>query len=295
MISLQGSRQRLSSKRASRFVRPVTPSSLILQPRDRDILLAVYSHRFLSSEQIMDMFFGCVTRSNIRLRKLWENNFLDRHFVYPLAFHGSSQAIYSLGERGVDILAESLGVDRAEIKVNRDKDNCLSNFFVEHILAVNDFRICFQNAVNNNPQLRLERWISEREAQDGYEVQKDNVTIKHRIRPDGYGRYWYQGKLYSFFLELDCSTETNGKFQSKVRSYLDYKESGRYHQIYGVKFFRVLVVTTTAKRLENLKQATESITDDIFWFTILDEIRKGMIFGPIWRRVGQNQLLSLLG
>ena len=54
-------------------------------------------------------------------------------------------------------------------------------------------------------------------------------------------------------------------------------------------------VTNAEKRLENLKQATESITDDIFWFTILDEIRKGMIFGPIWRRVGQNQLQSLLG
>jgi len=171
MISLQGSPQRLSSKRASRFVRPVTLSSLILQPRDRDILLAVYSHRFLSSEQIMDMFFGCVTRSNIRLRKLWEHDFLDRHFVYPLAFHGSSQAIYSLGERGVDIIAESLGIDRAEIKINRDKDKCLSSFFVEHILAVNDFRISFQNAVNDNPQLRFERWVSERETQDSYEGQ----------------------------------------------------------------------------------------------------------------------------
>ena len=110
METPQNSLQKEISRRASRFERPKKPSSLILQPRDREILVTVYGHRFLSSEQIRDMFFGCTTRSNARMRKLWENGYLDRHYLRPLAFHGSSQAIYSLGPRGVDMVTESLGI-----------------------------------------------------------------------------------------------------------------------------------------------------------------------------------------
>ena len=265
-----------------------------LQPRDGEILDAVYGHRFLSSGQIQEMFFGCTTRSNTRLRKLWEHDYLDRHYLRPLIFHGSSQGIYSLGRRGVDIITESLGADRAEVKKNREKDRGLKPFFMEHVLAVNDFRIGFESAVERHPDLELERWINERAIQDEYRTRKDGRIVRRRIRQDGYGRYWYKGKLYSFFLELDCSTETNVKFGSKVRHYLDYGASGRYFQIYGVKFFKVLVVTTTTRRLMNLKRVTQGITDGLFWFTTLDRICAGEMFEPIWLRVGQEEPCSLL-
>lgn len=294
MSSNQSSLQKESSRRASRFVRPEEPSPLILQPRDREILEAVYGHRFLSSDQVRDMFFGCTTRSNVRLRKLWEHEFLDRHYLAPLSFHGSSQAIYSLGIHGVDVVTEYLGLDREEVKRNRDKDRYLKPFFVEHILAVNDFRVCFQTAVEKHPQLRLERWVNERDIQDEYKLHRNGRVIKHRIRPDGYGRYWYNEKLYSFFLELDRSTETNGRFEDKVRSYLDYSHSGRYSQTFGVRFFRVLVVTTTPTRLKNLRRVTRGIADNLFWFAMLEEILKGGMLEAIWMKAGQEDLCSLL-
>ena len=294
MRSSPSSPRRASSKKASRFIRPAEPSPLILQTRDVKILEAVYGHRFLSSSQVREMFFGCTTRSNTRLRKLWEHEYLDRHYLRPLIFHGSSQAIYSLGKRGADVVTRSLGVDRAEIAKGREKDRDLRPFFMEHILLVNDFRISFESAVEKHPGLRLERWINERNIQDEYKARKDGRTIRRRIRQDGYGRYWYKGKLYSFFLELDRSTETNVKFENKVRHYLDYGRSGRYSQVYGVKYFRVLVVTTTAGRLDNLKRITEKITDEYFWFTTLDKIREGKMFEAIWLKAGQEKLYSLL-
>ncbi len=294
MGSTQSSPQKETSRRASRFERPEKPSPLVLQPRDREVLKAVYGHRFLSSGQIRDMFFGCITRSNARMRKLWENECLDRHYLRPLAFHGSSQTIYSLGPRGVDMVTESLGMDRAEVKRNRDKDCQLNPFFIEHILSINDFRISFQGAVEKHSELQFERWINERDIQDEYKLHRNGRVVKHRIRPDGYGRYWYEGKLYSFFLELDRSTETDGKFEGKVRSYIDYSRSGRYYQTFGVRFFRVLTVTTTARRLSNLKRITEGIADGLFWFVTLDEIREGKMFDAIWIRAGQEGTCSLL-
>lgn len=294
MGSTQNSPQKATSRRASRFERPEKPSPLILQSRDREILVTVYGHRFLSSEQIRDMFFGCTTRSNARMRKLWENEYLDRHYLLPLAFHGSSQTIYSLGPRGVDMVTESLGVDRAEVKRNRDKDCQLNPFFIEHILSINDFRISFQGAVERHHELQFERWINERDIQDEYKVHRNGKVIKHRIRPDGYGRYWYKEKLYSCFLELDRSTETDGKFEGKVRSYMDYRRSGRYRQTFGVRFFRVLVVGITARRLSNLKRITEGTADGLFWFATLGEIREGKMFDAIWTRAGQAETCSLL-
>ncbi len=286
--------QRAPSRRASRSIRPEASSPLIVQPRDREILEAVYGHRFLSSGQIRDMFFGCATRSNIRLRKLWEHEYVDRHYLRPLVFHGSSQAIYSLGKSGVDVVAESLDVDREEVRKNRHKVRDLKPFFIEHVLSVNDFRINFETAAEKHQQVQLERWINEIDLQDEYETRTAGRLTKRLIRPDGYGRYSHKGKLYSFFLELDRATETNGRFERKARSYLDYGKSGRYPQTFGVRFFRVLVVTTTLRRLKNLKATTQGFTHGLFWFTTLDKIRKGEIFGPIWIRSGQEGQYSLL-
>ena len=290
----QSSPQREPSRRASRFIRPEAPSPLILQPRDREILKAVYGHRFLSSGQIRDMSFGCATRSNIRLKKLWENEYLDRHYLRPLAFHGSSQAIYSLGKSGVDIVAETLDVDRAEVRKNRHKTREIKPFFIEHVLAVNDFRINFETAARNHPKVQFGRWINEMDIQDDYEIRVQGRLVKRRIKPDGYGRYSHGGRLYSFFLELDRATETNGRFEKKARNYLDYSQSGQYHETFGVKFFKVLTVTTTLKRLENLKSATSGLADGLFWFTRLDKIREGLMFDAIWSKAGQAGLCSLL-
>ena len=57
----------------------------------------------------------------------------------------------------------------------------------------------------------------------------------------------------------------------------------------------LVVVTTGARRLMNLKRVTEGITDGFFWFTTLDKIRAGEMFGPIWLRGGQEEPWSLLG
>lgn len=290
----QSSPQKEPSRRASRFIRPEALSPLILQPRDRDILVAVYLHRFLSGGQLKDMFFGCITRSNIRLRKLWEHEYLDRHYLRPLAFHGSSQSIYNLGENGADIVAELLDLDRAEIRKNRHKALDLKPFFIEHILAVNDFRINFGTAAEKHPHVQFKRWINEMDIQDEYETRVQGRLIKRRIRPDGYGRYSYRGKLFSFFVEVDRATETNGRFERKARSYMDYSHSGRYHQTFGVTFFRVLTVTTSLRRLENLKATTSGLVNGMFWFTTLDRIREGLMFDTIWSRPGQEGLCSLL-
>ena len=263
---------------------------MILQARDKEILKAVYQYRFLSSSQIKDMFFGCITRANIRLRILWENNLLERHYIRPLAFHGSDEAIHSLGKESVDIVSDILGVEREVVTKTRDRS--LKPLFIQHLLGINDFSINLISLTEKHPELRMELWLNEQDAQDEYKTQDNGKTVY--FRPDGYGRYWYKDSLYSFFLEIDRSTEDNGKFEEKAKSYMEYERSGSYQRKFGVRFFRTLVVTTTPKRIENLKSIADRYKCDSFWFTTMDNIRQGRMFQTVWMRACNNGLFSLL-
>jgi hypothetical protein len=254
----------------------------------------VHQYMFLSSTQIREIFFGCVTRANLRLRSLWENDLLDRYYMRPLIFHGSPEVVYSLGKSGVEILAMELGIDRAVIAQSRDKNRALSSMFIEHVIDVNDFSLNFISLVHKHPDLRLERWVNERDAYDEYQVNENGKPIARHFRPDGYGRYWYMDKLYSFFLELDHSTEANSKFEDKIIRYLEYQASGGYQRKFGVSLFRVLVATTTPKRLNNLKKLASSFKSDIFWFTTIDNIRQKKMFQPIWLKSCNDGFFSLL-
>lgn len=161
-------------------------------------------------------------------------------------------------------------------------------------MDVNDFFINFILIADSHPGLRIELWLDEYDAQDEYKACQNGKTITRKFRPDGYGRYWHKDRLYSFFLELDRSTESSIRFEDKLNSYIEYHESGSYEKKFGVKFFRVLVVTISNKHLSNLKQIADNTGKDYFWFTTIDNIRQQKIFEPIWMKSCNTGKFSLL-
>ena len=103
-----------------------------------------------------------------------------------------------------------------------------------------------------------------------------------------------EDKISTAWALVDLGTMSGKAFKHKVQRYLDYSESGGYEKRFGFKYFRVLVATTGAQRLANLKQTTEELTDSIFWFTTLDQIWQGRTFDAIWMKAGQDGLYPLL-
>jgi hypothetical protein len=87
---------------------------------------------------------------------------------------------------------------------------------------------------------------------------------------------------------------SNTRFQSKVKTYLEYARSGLYQQRYGLKFFRVLVITKTRERLLNLKGVTAHLTNKIFWFATIESLTAELIFKQIWERPSTEGKTSLL-
>ena len=267
--------------------------------RDKELLTRVWEDRMLFTSQISRIFFSGKTSANVRLRKLWENGYLDRYFLPTLMFHGSTEALYLLGRNGLDIVAITLGMERAEIArgLSHLKRKVRTHSFLlslDHILAVANFRISLEEAAGNNPDLSLEGWIPERMCEDSYQCWRGGEKISGKIRPDGYCQCRYEDKMYSFFIEVDLGTMSNQAIAHKVQRYLDYSSSGRYERRFGVPFFRALMATTSSQRMANLKQTTEELTDSIFWFTTLDKIWKGKLFDRIWLRSGQEGIHKLL-
>ena len=83
-----------------------------LTDRDREIALALYEHRILTSSQLALLFFSGRRRAMDRLLFLYRQRVLDR-FYPPRPFAlGKPQAHWLLDEAGAHIVAACLGMDR---------------------------------------------------------------------------------------------------------------------------------------------------------------------------------------
>ena len=84
----------------------------------------------------------------------------------------------------------------------------------------------------------------------------------------------------------------------KVKPGLLYLKSTAYKERFGYNSGRWLVVTTSEKRLDNLKHQTEAIAGraaSVFYFTTFAQVNPATILtAPIWRRGGETTLRPLL-
>jgi hypothetical protein len=279
--------------RTSKWEREPHPPRLILQPRDEIIIMALYTFRYLSREQLQRLFgWRCIRRINMRLRRLYDHHYLSRTFLPTV--RGSGKAIYYLGHRGIPIASQKSGTDISKVTNAAKQTAQLKALFLTHALQINDVRITVTQAVRNHPHVNLETWVNENDCEQEYFVTSGEKQIVRRFQPDGYFRLWHQKKLYSFFLEFDRSTTSLARFKTKTVAYLHFAGSSLYTKRFGVRYFRVLVITTSLERLANLKETVETVTDRMFWFTTFDRLTVDTAFGPVWQRAGHQGLFPLL-
>ena len=276
-----------------------------LTKRDRQVVEAVYVYRVLSREQIQRLFFPSDRTTNRVLSRLYHHGFLERRFLPVELGQGYNQAIYLLGERGADLLASTTGEDRETIAW-KPQANEVGPLFLDHTLAVNDVRIAVTLAATQKG-FELTKWIDESTLKS--QEMKDYVlaewkdsqgqTRKRRMAvvPDGYFVITLEKKRAHFFLEVDMATEANKRFADKVRGYLAYMASGKYHERYQTKSLRVLTVTTGEKRLQNLKTTTEQAGGkNLFWFSLQEmALPEAILTAPIWQVASQEGHQPLLG
>lgn len=281
------------------------PPPMVLMERDKAIVLDVHEYGLLSTPQIEKLHFQPdkgqahmtkTSRCRHRLKLLFQHRFLDRIFIPVGPHEGSRPIVYCLDKRGADLVAQELGIDRAQVHW-RPKRSRVSSLFLEHTLRVNNVRIAVELAARKQG-LELLQWMGEGQLK----AMKERVPDPRKagrslpVVPDGYFTLKVGERKACFFLEVDRATMTNRRFGDKMRAYEIYVHTGRYFERYQTRSLRVLVVTTTHQRLANLKSTTEEATTlPIFWFTTIDQVQPETILtSEIWKAVGKQEPHKLL-
>lgn len=273
--------------RCSRFARSSDPGALVLTERDAEILSACWEYRWLTRDQIQRVVaMPCVSRTNRRLRGLYDHGFLERIRAGTVNF--GLQPVYLAGPAAPPLLAARTGLPEAEIRERLRRDRGAAPTLLPHDLEANDVRIALCRGVEWRSDLGLDVWLNALEAFDPY-------APGRALRPDGYFRVWQGETLHSFFHEQDRGTVSLARWSEKVRSYLEYLEGGFYARRTGLTRCRILTTAPTPTRLESLIATTRRVTDRRFWFALTEEaLADGDLTRPIWRSLGGEGLRALI-
>ncbi len=285
-------------QRRRRDQRAENPPRMVETERVCEIVKAVYEYRVMTQGQIQRLFFGvnpgARSRAARTLAKMFDNHYLERHFLPTRGGLQNSTAIYSLGHRGAEALRIQYGIEPKWYASSRD----LRNEFLEHSIAISEVRLAVELACRSHGYGL--RWTGETEIKSsGY----DRVSLKgHKepaaILPDGYFVVsgTPQGTTH-FMLELDRATEQNSRFKTKIEAYIEYHRGGKYEARYGTRSLRVLTVTLGERRLANLKATTEAAGgENRFWFALLSDIQRpdtDILVAPVWQIAQRSGLHSL--
>jgi len=267
--------------KAPRYKRqPEALGGIRVSDRDAEIIKLVHDYRFMDSGQVQALVNGSDQVILRRLQKLFHHGYLDRpisQIIFSNPLMGHKNMVYGLGDRGADLLTEKFGIDRGNI-IWKEKNKEVSQQYIQHTLMISNFRACLTLALRNTPEAKFVFWQREnpQELRD-YIIVTDggNKQKKLSIVPDGYFCIQDKGGKMYFFLEADRSTMTNARFLSKMRAYNLWHNRKGDEKKFGIHGFRVLTITKTRRRMENLYKVTRESYKQVnhgymFWFTCIE-------------------------
>ena len=265
-----------------RRVRSGTPPPFQLTERDVEIVRLVARHRFLNSRHIWRLVGGSAKNINNRLKMLFEHRVLDRP---PIQFDtyrlggGTSPLVYALADKGAQLLLGSAeGADGKRISWAH-KNNSARRPFLQHTLATADFAVALQLSVSGRDDVEL---IDGDELMSGFPAKTQaqnkpyrlNVPVIYHtgridigVEPDyAFSLYLPKARRRAFFLvEIDCGTMPvarrdlrQSSILRKLQAYQTMWKSKAHQTHFGWRNFRVLFVTTSQERVENMIAATNA-------------------------------------
>ena len=245
---------------------------LLVQPRDFDLLRELSVMRVADREQVkIAAGFHSTTRVNTRLLALTRAGLLRRFF---LGSGGGRKALYALSVKG----AQLAHVPRRGPRRRQD-EMLIADFFVQHQISINAIYCGLKFGAIPVPRVRFVNWLAFHEP----------LVPELSLIPDGYVEFSTPSGIVASFLEVDLGHEGLAVWKEKTRHYLQLALSGTYERQFKQPRFRVLVLVNSERRLHSIRAAVAGITQKIFWFATLEDVRGEKFFGPVWLRpVGEH-------
>lgn len=246
-----------------------------LTERDKKIIKFIYFHRFVSTNQVVEIFFkkkedGSIIKypQNVarkRLQKYREEGLIKSFYT------SNSDLIHTIDEKGVYVVAGILNTTFNKLYFN-PKEDLLSIGLANHSLKLNDLYIILRDAAlkkgGNIIDFRVE--VLNR-------VSFIYQNKKQVFQPDIYFVYQpdkNKSTGYPFFIELDLETESPKKYKEKILNYENYHDSKDFQNQYGI-FPRIVTVTNTKSRSDRLKGFCKTKLD---WrYLTMEEIERILI------------------
>jgi len=115
-----------------------------------------------------------------------------------------------------------------------------------------------------------------------------------RLTPDGLALLEREGQRYHVFVEVDRTTELLGVWRQKVARYVDGAASGSANKALGIDRFGVIVAAASSQRLHSIRRLVHTLTDRLFWFAPLENIKRDGFWSSVWFRSVGDQKQSIL-
>jgi hypothetical protein len=272
----------------------ILPNTLQLQDRDLAVLRDLFESRVMTAEHIAALFFnGSREAAKKRLQKLKAAGLIGerkRKAYEPAVLSLTPKSFAVLHEQG--ILAEYPQLDSLAL----DKRTRVSDLTIDHELEVMDVKTAFHSVIKKTEQFTIAEFstwplLHQFEAfRSGYGraevlVKPDGFIRIHEKEPDG------GVSEYSFFLELDRSSQTQDTLATRAGAYVDFYKSGGFAQRNGADRsafkeypFRVLFIFKNPERRNNMAERLLQNTPPIFtqvMLTTFDEVVANPL-GAIW-------------
>ena len=298
-------------KRLPRFKRVPIAAPLWLRARDWQIIRLVHRHRFLRSDHIVSFVGGSQQRIVRRLQLLFHHGYLDRPQAQRESYYrpGSRAIVYGLGKGGEKLLRQEYGITAFSDSWS-EKNGVVGRMLLEHTLLVADVMVAVELACRKRSDvhflyeddlvIRSERqpfqWRVTIQSSEKLGVIPDFVFALDY--PDATG----QKQRAYFFLEADRGTMpvkrhslSQTSFYRKLLAYEATWAQNIHRQKLGINRFRVLTVTTSAKRVETLVQACSGLQRGHGLFLFADtSILSADIFSPVWKTGKPGEMGGLL-
>lgn len=299
--------------RLPRFQRASDTVSLTLTERDSHILRLLHRHRFLRSHHIISLLGDSPQPVLRRLHLLYHHGYLERPRAQLDYYHhgGSRHIVYGLGKKGLALIQQETGVTTSGDSL-AENNRSAGRLFLAHALLVSDVMVALELACRTHGQVRL---IHEDELEAAGKRKpfrwrvKINGRSKLGVVPDRVFALEYPDANNTtcrsyFFLEADRGTMPvirrqlfQTSFFRKLLAYEATWNQNLHRTHFGLHRFRVLTVTTSAKRVETIIKACSTLKrgQGLFLFadsTVLE--RPDSMLSAIWHTAVPGKMDSLL-
>lgn len=297
------------------------PPPFQITPRDLDILRFVARRRFVHSDHVRSAIPGSEKNLSNRLKGLFEHGLLDRpecQYDFYRPGGGSGLAVYALAQKGAELLADQDGFRTGPRVSWLAKNKSAGRPFLEHTLAITNFVVALKADAARHGGIDLtddEALIARLPEATRRRRQPLRLTtaVVHRgtrltlsVEPDYAVSLGFiaLGRRANFLVEIDRGTmpvaRSDLQQTSVLRKLLTYDALWRakaHTTELGWRNFRVLFVTATSERSENIRRTLGATLgpqgSPLFWFLDSERPIDEALLSRTWID-GAGQPMSLL-